>query len=246
MIISHKFQCIYIKLDKVASTSFEKALQQCGGGKANIWLGHKCNPHISARKIKELIPKDIWDNYLKVATIRCPYDMLISQYYWKHHYWEHHYWEHHYWEHPRHPKDFTQFIAKESNIYLASYNATKTFAHIYGLHETKAEQSTGVKRLLTDFLIRYEHLDEDIKELEIKINCPGLLDTFQSFTARGGIRPKIGTAAYEMYSKYPAAKAIVDERCKEAAKEYEFFGRYWPAYKARLEDAMKAHGACSG
>ena len=118
--------------------------------------------------------------------------------------------------------------------------------HIYGLHEKEAEQSTGIKRLLTDFLIRYEHLDEDIKELEIKINCPGLLDTFQSTASKKGIRSKVGTAAYEMYSKYPAAKAIVDERCKEAAKEYEFFSRYWPDYKARLEDAIKAHDSCSG
>ena len=222
MIISHKFQCIYIKLGKVASTSFETALQQCGGGEANIWLGHKYGGHIMAINLRERIPKDIWDNYLKVATIRCPYDMLISHYY--------------FWQNRRSKTiDFDQFIAREQ----------KTFAHIYGLHEKKAEQSTGVKRLLTDFLIRYEHLDKDIKELEIRINCPGLSDTFQSITTKKGIRPKIGTAAYEMYSKYPAAKTIVDERCKEAAKEYEFFGRYWPAYKARLEDAIKAHGACS-
>ena len=184
----------------------------------------KFKAHINARAVKKRIPKDIWDNYLKVATIRCPYDMLISQYYWSHHHWQK----------PR-LTDFVQFIAREK----------KTLGRIYGLHEKKAKQSTEVKKLLTDFLIRYEHLDEDIKELEIRINCPGLSDTFQSITTKKGIRPKVGTAAYEMYSKYPAAKTIIDERCNEAAKKYEFFRRYWPDYKARLEDAIKVHGACS-
>ena len=247
MIISHKLQCIYIKLAKVAGTSFEIALSKyCGAddiispmhkkdavmrcalgfqGTQNHRDPHtqqiKFGQHISATTIRKRIPKDIWDNYLKVATVRCPYDRIISCYYWMQY---------------RQSKTigFKKFISKERGLNQC----------IYDLHEEKAEQSTGVKRLLTDFLIRYEHLDEDIKELEIKINCPGLLDTFQSITAKGDARPKIGTAAYEMYSKYPDAKTIVDERCKEAAKEYEFFGRYWPDYKARLEDAIKTHGAC--
>ena len=220
MVISRKFQCIYINIGKVASKSFETALQQCGGGEANIWLGHKYGGHIMAIDLRERISEDIWDNYLKVATIRCPYDWMISRYYWR--------------QHVRQiTMDFEQFVAERG-----------MFRIIYGLHEREAEQSTGIKRLLTDFLIRYEHLNKDIKELEIRINCPGLSDTFQSMRRNAGIRPKVGTAAYEMYAKYPAAKTIIDERCKEAAKEYEFFGRYWPDYKARLEDAIKAHGAC--
>ena len=249
MIISHKFRCIYIKLAKVAGTSFEIALSKyCGADDIiprpykkdsvmrrvlGFWSTQNCNrhmkqikfgDHIEARDIKERIPEDIWDNYLKVATIRCPYDMLISQYYWSQHV-------------SSNTIDFERYVAKKGR---------RPFRLIYGLHEGEAEQSTGVKKLLTDFLIRYEHLDEDIKELEIRINCPRLLDTFQSTTKLQNIRPKVGTAAYEMYAKYPAVKKIVDKRCKKAAKEYEFFSRYWPAYKARLEAAIKDHGDCSG
>ena len=252
MIISHKLQCIYIKLAKVAGTSFEIALSKyCGADDIITPIISKESPairrtlgfrdaqnykdphtqrnkfrnHIDAISIRKLIPKDIWDNYLKVATIRCPYDMLISHYYFI-------------LTQVSRQRGFEEFIVVGKH--------KKLFERIYNLHKKKAEKSTGIKRLLTDFLIRYEHLDKDIKELEIRINCPGLLNTFQSITAKRGIRPQIGTAAYEMYSKYPAAKTAVDERCNKAAKEYEFFSRYWPAYKSRLEDAIKEHGACSG
>ena len=129
MIISHKFQCIYIKLSKVAGTSFEIALSKyCGADDIiprpykkdsvmrrvlGFWSTQNCNrhmkqikfgSHIKARDIKERIPRDIWDNYLKVATIRCPYDMLISHYYFRQY---------------KKSKtiDFEQFIAREQKTY---------------------------------------------------------------------------------------------------------------------------------
>ena len=93
--------------------------------------------------------------------------------------------------------------------------------------------------MLIDFLIRYENLDKDIKKLETKIDCPGLLETFQSITAKKNIRPKENTSSYEMYSKYPNAKLIIDRRCSKLAKKYEFFQKYRPMYKSNLEKAMQ-------
>ena len=232
MIISHKLKVIYIKLIKVAGTSFELALSKyCGpddiltpikgGGrkyresegflKAQNYMDPETQKprfvnHTPAKEIKRLVPTHIWNDYLKIATIRCPYDMLISGYYF--------------------------FPNKEKRVkkgffekYLAKNN--QEFRAIYGLHEDG--------KILADFLIRYEHLDEDIKELESRIDCPGLLKTFQSITAKKNKRPKENTSSCEIYSKYPNTKLIIDQRCSKLAEEYEFFQKYWPMYKSKLE-----------
>ena len=243
MIISHKLKCIYIKLGKVAGTSFEIALSKyCGPDdiiaptdvKENAirralafrepqnyidpqTQKPKFTTHVSTKIIKRKISRDVWDNYLKVATIRCPYDMLISHYYFS--------------QSKRSKQmNFDRFVATQK----------RAFKLILSIHEKKPTQPNGYRRMLTDFLIRYEHLDNDIKELETKIDCPGLLKTFQHITAKKGLRPQTEeTAAYRMYSKYPAAKTILDERCNKAANKYEFFRKYWPIYKVSLENAIK-------
>ncbi len=240
MIISHKLKVIYIKLSKVAGTSFELALSKyCGPddiltpiGK----IGHEYRAfgrfpeaqnyidpemqkrrfvnHTRAKKIKELVPKHIWNDYLKVATIRCPYDMLISGYY--------------FFANRKEivkNRSFEKYIAKNDSRFKA----------LYGLHENG--------KILADFLIRYEHLDEDIKKLESKIDCPGLLKTFQSITAKKNIRPKENTSSCEIYSKYPNAKLIIDQRCSELTEKYEFFQKYWLMYKSKLEREMEEYQA---
>ncbi len=238
MIISHKLKVIYIKLVKVAGTSFELALSKyCGpddiltpikgdGKKYRGRLGlleaqnymdpetqtPKFVNHTSARKIKRLVPEPIWNDYLKVATIRCPYDMLISAYYF--------------------------FNSKGKRAKKGAFEKYLTITNpcfnvIRGLHQDG--------EILADFLIRYEHLEEDIKKLEAKIDCLGLLETFQSITAKKNLRFKEKASSCEMYSKYPNAKLIIDQRCSELADEYEFFQKYWPPYKSKLERDIEAY-----
>ena len=232
MIISHKLKVIYIKITKVAGTSLEIALSRyCGAddiittimdtdeatrqslkfrGPQNYMdpetQKKKFRSHIKAREIKTLVATDIWNDYLKIATIRCPYDMYISAYYFM----------------VKGKIPFEQFITKYQRVH----------SHLYSLHNKEG-------KLLTDFLIRYEHLDEDIKTLETKIDCPGLLKTFQSINAKGNRRPEKGTSSAEMYSKYPNAKLIIDKRGYKAADKHEFFKTYWPEYKQTLEEAIK-------
>ena len=238
MIISHKLKVIYIKLVKVAGTSFELALSKyCGpddiltpikghGKKYRQSLGFleaqnymdpetqtpKFVNHTPAEKIKRLLPEPIWNDYLKVATIRCPYDMLISAYYF-----------------------FNNKKKRAEKGALEKYlTATKPcFNVIYGLHQNG--------EILADFLIKYEHLEEDIKELEAKIGCPELLETFQSITAKQNSRPRKKASSCEVYSKHPNAKLIVDRQCSELSDKYEFFSKYWPLYKSKLEKDIEAY-----
>ena len=39
--------------------------------------------HLGAKEIKEIIAPDVWNNYLKIAIIRSPYQKAISYYFWK-------------------------------------------------------------------------------------------------------------------------------------------------------------------
>ena len=243
MIISHKLKVIYIKLDKVAGSSFEIALSKyCGPDdiltpilpEGKIWesMGYyrgeqnnknplkktKYQPHIAASNVKKHLPKDVWDNYLKIATIRCPYDAYISFY---------HFTKYDFQQNKKRPpeKNFEAFVIKDKRV----------IKYLRGLHEEG--------KILIDFLIRYENLDEDIKKLETKIDCPGLLETFQSITAKKNIRPKDSASSYEMYAKYPNAKLIIDQRCSELAEKYEFFQKYWPMYKSKLEKDIEEYQA---
>ena len=243
MIISHKLKVIYIKLVKVAGSSFEIALSKyCGpddiltpiSPEGKIWkkmgyyrggqnykspTGKSQYPsHIKASRVRKSIPKDVWDNYLKIATIRCPYDAYISLYHFK-----------------KHNLQQSKKRNLEENFEECVINDERIIKYLCGLHEEG--------KIIIDFLIRYENLDEDIKKLETKIDCPGLLRTFQSITAKKNIRPKDSASSCEIYSKYPNAKLIIDRRCSKLAEKYEFFQKYWPMYKSKLEKDIEEYQA---
>ena len=216
MIISHKRKFIYIRLKKVGGSSFQRAIKNLLRNEG-LTKGYKKlidkefrNTHITARELQSLLPEEIWNSYLKIATIRCPYDTLVSHYCYAS-------------SRREIGISFEQFMREGNKGPLVK---------ICKLHNEEG-------KLLTDYLIRYEHLAEDIGELEKKIGCPGLLKTFQDTRKKGDTRPKTGVSSCEMYSKYPNAKRLIDEACREwADKGYEFFETYWPAYKAKLEQEM--------
>lgn len=108
MIISHRYKFIFLKTNKTAGTSIEIALSRfCGpkdiitpidtedeetrsklgySGPQNYLSSTKKSPlfynHISAKKVKSLIGKDVWDSYYKFCFERNPWDRVISLYYW--------------------------------------------------------------------------------------------------------------------------------------------------------------------
>ena len=220
MIISHKLKVIYIALAKVAGTSFQIALSKyCGPDDIIASHGKKGKflRHSSASLIKSLVPPDVWNNYLKVATIRCPYDSIISGYFYRKHM--------NYF-----PVDnFSYFIARK--YHKNTLHGRMALIHING-------------KIVTDFLIRYEHLDEDIRELERRINCPGLLQTFHGIKENKNLRPS-GTSSYEMFSKYPEAKLLIDDHCRKNIDKYEATRKYWQDYKTKLETAIRNNNSAA-
>ena len=96
MIISHKYKFIFVKTPKTAGTSVEIALaHHCGkedviafnplfasqGLIAQNFEGFQ--EHNNAKKIKEKISSEIWNNYFKFAFERNPFDKMVSMYCWR-------------------------------------------------------------------------------------------------------------------------------------------------------------------
>ena len=171
----------------------------------------KFREHFSAHQIKKYLPKEIWNYYVKISIIRCPYDMLISYYYWARRI-------------PSKRPDSFENYAANSGIDRVIKNYGKL--HIHG-------------KLVIDFIIRYECFDEDIKKLENTIGCNGLLESFKNIRAKSHLRPQTEkTSSCAVYAKYPKVKKKLDKALDRNLNCHEALQKHWPSYKAILEDAM--------
>ena len=224
----------------MASTSFEMALSKyCGPNDIIVKLGRgndeireslgyfgpqnfeindknskvKYRGHDEAIVIKETIPPDIWDSYTKIATIRNPYDKMISKYY-----------------------DVFRDASKEETPTFEQFVERRRKRRWIARYLYSPIHIDG--KLVVDFYIRYEHLIEDVKKLEMKIACPGLLETMQQFSIGTQFRPKQGSFLYDIYSKYPKAKSMIDEDLCENLDKYELLKDHLPRYKSELEKIL--------
>lgn len=101
MIVSHKYEFIFIKTAKTAGTSIEVDLNKVLGEtdiatpiypaveghkaqnyvvKNNILGSIECRNHMSAREVKKVVGKSIWDEYFKFCVEREPVSKVISHY----------------------------------------------------------------------------------------------------------------------------------------------------------------------
>lgn len=199
MIISHKHKFIFSKPRKVAGTSVEVALSQyCGPDDiitenvasrdidADEYTDYARNHkgffnHISPARIQAKIGKQMWDEYFTFTIVRNPWDMLVSRFFWN-------------------KKNATPRstpgqalgelirepwnLDKYGKVYVATRRALKdsdlspddTFEdfmkklpHNYSNTKYYFDKQGNA---YNDFVIRYEHLDEDYKTVCEKIGVP--------------------------------------------------------------------------
>ena len=118
----------------------------------------KIQEHTTLEELKKYIPEKEFEEYYKFCIIRNPYDSMIS-----------HYW----WEVAKNDfdrsKSFFEFVEKESyNHFKMTYNIIFTS-----------------NKLLFDKCIKYENLEQDIREVSNKINLPeNLYDIFKSIKTK--------------------------------------------------------------
>lgn len=102
MVISHEHRFIFIKTRKTAGTSIEVFLSGvCGEGDVLLPLrppeaGHRprnydedCfrsnfgfRNHMPARRVRQLVPAEVWKGYFKFCVERNPWDKCLSHYHW--------------------------------------------------------------------------------------------------------------------------------------------------------------------
>lgn len=80
MIISDKYQCIYIRIPKTGSTTVEQAL--IANDPDCIQSDNYSPPygHIPASAVRELAGEERWNTYFKFTFVRNPYDWFCSNY----------------------------------------------------------------------------------------------------------------------------------------------------------------------
>lgn len=183
MIISHSHKYIFIKSTKTAGTSIEAALSNyCGGDdivtplgdyefnrdETGTWVHKAMNEgnfkqHDDALTIKNSIGSEIWNSYFKFSIARNPWDRTLSRFFWnqrsapalkpkKRFY---HYLGIPFDELGPARRLFKQFIMQ------AEWDTNDPFYVIEG-------------GLCVDYVIRYENLAEDLKEVCRQIGLPEL------------------------------------------------------------------------
>ena len=183
MIISHSRRFIFVKSLKTAGTSLEAALSgACSGDDIVTPLGdyafnrddsgnwvHKTmnggnyEQHDDAPTIRASLPPETWAGYFKFSITRNPWDRALSYFFWD----------------------------KRQDASLAP---PKRFVHSLGvpyddLTPVKRQFAEFIKsrtlqnndrfyvdgeRLCVDFVIRYEQLDDDAREVCARIGLPGV------------------------------------------------------------------------
>jgi len=130
------------------------------------WLHKATNPgdfhqHDSAAIIKERVPKEVWNSYLKFSITRNPWDRMVSDFFWRRrrdstqgpHKRFYHYLGIRFDDHRQMAKLFTNFIRNDG------WDNNDRFYIINGA-------------LCIDYVIRFENLASDLKEVCKQIGLP--------------------------------------------------------------------------
>ena len=180
MIISHSRKFIFIKSYKTAGTSVEAALSKyctdedvvtpLGDYRFNrdengAWIHKPHNPgnfqqHDKALAIRNKLSSEIWDSYYKFSITRNPWDRVVSFFFWANR------------------RDSTLMPRKRFYHYLGA-----PFDELSDIRKRFAEYVKGDwnnndsfyiidNELCVDFVIRYENMEKDFKNICKVIGVP--------------------------------------------------------------------------
>ncbi len=143
--------------------------------------------HMDALSIKNLIPFEIWDNYLKISIVRDPCEVIISRFFYDHSF------------NPFELKNLPQsYMPTNDGQPVKLPTGVISFKdYVYGCSDKILSENNNITHIngvnVIDYMIKYENLQQDITLLEKKINAPGLYQTFSRMNAKGNIRPHNAT-----------------------------------------------------
>ena len=204
MIISHKHKFIFIHTNKCAGTSIEVSLASVCGSSDIIgpvtlenlpsdykhpenYNKNKFEDTMSAKDIKDNIPLECWEGYTKFSVVRNPWDRMVSAWFWQ-------------------TRGGGEFVKRNLQTFLSN-PVLKPIS--------MSEQLTIDNSVCTDFLIRYENLNEDYKKVckLLKINPIELPH------AKAGYKSK-DVPYWEHYDEH--TKNIIEFRFKDDIENFEY------------------------
>lgn len=183
MIISHTHKFIFVKSEKTGGTSVEAALSNICHGRDIVtplgdypfnrdedgeWVHKSLNPdgfkqHDDAITIKSQLPADVWDSYYKFSITRNPWDKVVSDFFWQ------------YRQH-----DFDQPIRRFYHFIGYPYDELKPIRKMFKNFVKGGQWKTNDRfyiindELCVDYIIRYEHLTEGLREVCKRVGLPEL------------------------------------------------------------------------
>jgi Sulfotransferase family len=193
MIISHSHRFIFIKSLKTAGTSIEAALSNsCSGSdvvtplgdyefnrdETGAWVHKSMNEgsylqHDNALTVRGSLPPQIWSSYFKFSITRNPWDRALSYFFWD--------------------KRKDSSLAPPKRLYHTLGVPYDDFTPVKnrftdfikgGTLENNDAFYVIDDRLCVDFVIRYEHLDGDCREVCSRTG----IEPFQIPRLKTGIR----------------------------------------------------------
>ena len=183
MIISHSHRFIFIKSLKTAGTSLEAALSNmCSGDdvvtplgdyafnrdESGAWVHKAMNPgryeqHDAALTIRDTLSAEIWNSYFKFSIARNPWDRALSNFFWEH----------------RQDESLLPPKRLYHNLGVPYDDLTPVKERFIAYLRTDSTQNNDCfyvidGELCVDFVIRYERLDDDSREVCSRIGLSAL------------------------------------------------------------------------
>lgn len=165
MPINHQLKTIFVHIPKTGGTSLEYALGMHGKLKTiglERYIDQKADvehlfgaglQHYNARQIKSYIGDVLFSNYLKVSIVRNPFDRLVSFLAWRNAGW--------YKKQILSIETFQNYLIRSQKRFLKQK---------LPLPCPQYDFLYARKKLLVDFIIYFEQLEEGLKKLSIRLN----------------------------------------------------------------------------
>ena len=213
MIISHSHRYIFIKSEKTAGTSVETALsRECTGrdvvtplgdywfnrDERGEWIHNAMNAdgfsqHDSADDVMRKVGPQVWNDYFKFSITRNPWDRVVSNFSWE----------------ARNKPELrpNRRWYHRLGIRFDELQETAKLFHrfVAGPWTTNDRFYVREGQLCVDFVMRYEHLGEDLAEVCRRVG----IGQIELPHLKSGLR-KAGRGYAEYYDE--ASKAIVSDR----------------------------------
>lgn len=155
--------------------------------------GNRFFNHISARELRRKLDRHTWDTFFKCTIVRNPYDMAVSQYFWEHR------------GSTASKEHFQSWLVERQK----KLNKNRAITHIGN-------------DCAVDFMIRFEHFDDDIVEFAHRVGLPASLATeFGAIRAKGAHRPK-NASAKEMFQGFDRGREIIERVFAHEIRQYGY------------------------